>query len=116
LNATTYLGWTGKTVDRIEDRGECPIAFWPANLTKKESYERLPGHGSNTSLFQSVQFVTSENVKDPAKDQADERHSKALDPGFRELKKSRRYKAGDKGSDAQVAEERCSELQPLIVD
>ena len=62
---------------------------------------------SNTSLFQSIQLVGGQNVKEAAKDQANKRHSEALNPGFCKLKKSRRYKAGDKSSYAKIAEEGC---------
>jgi hypothetical protein len=55
-------------------------------------------------------------VEDAAKGQSNKRHNEALNPRFCEFKKPRRYKAGDKGSNAEVAEERCSELYPFVVN
>jgi len=55
-------------------------------------------------------------MEDAAKDDADERHDEALDSGFGKLKESGRYEAGDEGSHAQIAEERCSEPHPFVVN
>jgi hypothetical protein len=67
------------------------------------------------SLSQPIQPAGGKTVQDTAESKADERHDEALNPGFRELKKSRRHEAGDERSYAQIAEERCSEFQPFVV-
>jgi hypothetical protein len=85
-------------------------------INQRASVWRDTQPNSKTSLSQSIQLVGGQNVKEAAKDQADERHNEALYPSFRKLKKSRRYKAGDKSSYAKIAEEGCSKLQPFVVN
>ncbi len=71
--------------------------------------------GSHVSFSQSIELVGGESVENAAEKETDERHDQALNLGFRELEKSRRYEAGDEGGYAQIAEERCSEFEPFVV-
>ncbi len=64
--------------------------------------------GSHVSFSQSIELIGGESVENAAEKETDEHHDQALNLGFRELEKSRRYEAG-------IAEERCSEFEPFVV-
>jgi hypothetical protein len=88
-----------------------------AGVERSETPSNSKTHGAQNSFLQTIQLSGTDQVQNPAQNDADGRQNDALDPFLRKFKESGCYEASDKCRYAQIAEECRPELQfPVVND